>query len=92
MQDVRVVAAESEQMVAALQAKGAPVTYVSFPNEGHGFAHQANRFAIDAIVEAFIAKHLGGRYQPIGDDFRGSSLRVHTGESLVPGLAESLRL
>ena len=91
MQDVRVVAAESEQMVAALQAKGAAVTYVSFPNEGHGFAHEANRFAIDAIVEAFLAKHLGGRYQPIGNDFAGSSLRVQTGASLVPGLAEKLQ-
>jgi dipeptidyl aminopeptidase/acylaminoacyl peptidase len=91
MQDVRVVAAESEQMVAALQAKGAPVTYASFPDEGHGFANEANRIAIDAIVEAFLAKHLGGRYQPIGDDFRGSSLKVHTGAGLVPGLAESLK-
>ena len=34
MQDVRVVAAESEQMVAALERKGAPVTYVSFPGRG----------------------------------------------------------
>ena len=43
------------------------------------------------IVEAFLAKHLGGRYQPIAEDFAGSSLRVHTGASLVPGLAERLK-
>jgi dipeptidyl aminopeptidase/acylaminoacyl peptidase len=91
MQDVRVVAAESEQMVAALKDKGAPVTYISFPDEGHGFSREPNRFAIDAIVEAFLARHLGGRYQPIGDDFAGSSLRVLTGAQLVPGLAESLK-
>jgi dipeptidyl aminopeptidase/acylaminoacyl peptidase len=91
MQDVRVVAAESEQMVAALERKGAPVTYVSFPDEGHGFAREENRLAVSAIVEAFLAKHLGGRYQPVGGDFAGSSLRVHTGASLVPGLAESLK-
>jgi dipeptidyl aminopeptidase/acylaminoacyl peptidase len=91
MRDVRVVAAESEQMVAALERKGAPVTYVSFPDEGHGFAREENRLALSAIVEAFLAKHLGGRYQPIGDDFSGSSLRVHTGAKLVPGLAERLK-
>jgi len=91
MQDVRVVAAESEQMVAALERKGAPVTYVSFPDEGHGFAREENRLAIYAIVEAFLAKHLGGRYQPIGGDFAGSSLKVHTGAKLVPGLSEKLQ-
>ena len=91
MQDVRVAAAESEQMVAALQRKGTPVTYVTFADEGHGFAREPNRLAFSAIVEAFLAKHLGGRYQPIGGDFAGSSIRVQTGASLVPGLAESLK-
>ena len=91
MKDVRVVAAESEQMVAALERKGAPVTYVSFPDEGHGFAREENRLAFSAILEAFLAKHLGGRFQPIGGDFTGSSLRVQTGAKLVPGLAEKLQ-
>ena len=91
MQDVRVVAAESEQMVGALERKGTPVTYVTFPDEGHGFAREQNRLAFSAIVEAFLAKHLGGRYQPIEGDFAGSSIRVQTGASLVPGLAESLK-
>jgi dipeptidyl aminopeptidase/acylaminoacyl peptidase len=91
MKDVRVVAAESEQMVAALERKGAPVTYVTFPDEGHGFAREENRLAFSAIVEAFLAKHLGGQFQPIGEDFTGSSLRVQTGAKLVPGLAEKLQ-
>jgi dipeptidyl aminopeptidase/acylaminoacyl peptidase len=85
--DVRVVAAESEQMVAALKKNGAPVTYVSFPDEGHGFVRPENRLAFFAVVEAFLAKHLGGRYQPIGSDFAGSSMKVETGGELVPGLA-----
>ena len=87
MQDVRVVAAESEQMVAALKKKGVPVTYVTFPDEGHGFVRPENRLAFYAVVEAFLAKHLGGRYQPVGGDFAGSSLKVETGGQFVPGLA-----
>ena len=87
MKDVRVVAAESEQMVAALKQKGVPVTYVTFPDEGHGFVRPANRLAFYAIVEAFLAKHLGGRYQPVGADFEGSSLKIETGAELIPGLA-----
>jgi hypothetical protein len=39
------------------------------------------------VTEAFLAKHLGGRFQPIGADFAGSSLKVETGGELVlPGI------
>jgi dipeptidyl aminopeptidase/acylaminoacyl peptidase len=87
MRDVRVVAAESEQMVAALKKRGVPVTYITFPDEGHGFARPENRMAFYAITESFLAKHLGGRSQPVGTDFKGSSLKVETGGELVPGLS-----
>jgi dipeptidyl aminopeptidase/acylaminoacyl peptidase len=86
MKDVRVVAAESEQMVSALKGRGVPVTYITFADEGHGFARPENRMAFYAVTEAFLAKHLGGRAQAIGDDFKGSSLKVETGAELVPGL------
>jgi dipeptidyl aminopeptidase/acylaminoacyl peptidase len=86
MRDVRVVPAESEQMVAALKQHGVPVTYVTFSDEGHGFVRPENRMAFSAVTEAFLAKHLGGRYEPIGNDFGGSSLKVETGGELVPGL------
>ena len=86
MRDVRVVAAESEQMVSALKQRGVPVTYVTFADEGHGFVRPANRLAWSAVAEAFLAKHLGGRYQPIENDLEGSSLKVETGGELVPGL------
>jgi hypothetical protein len=46
-----------------------------------------NRLAFDAIAEAFLAKHLGGRYQPIGGDFSVSTIKIETGGELVPGLA-----
>jgi dipeptidyl aminopeptidase/acylaminoacyl peptidase len=86
MNDVRVVPAESEQMVTALKTRGVPVTYITFSDEGHGFVRPENRLAFNAVAEAFLAKHLGGRVQPIGDDFAGSTLKVETGGELVPGL------
>jgi dipeptidyl aminopeptidase/acylaminoacyl peptidase len=86
LQDVRVVAAESEQMVAALKSRGVPVTYVSFRDEGHGFVRPENRLAFFAVADAFLAKHLGGRYQPVGTDFAGSTINIETGRELVPGL------
>jgi len=86
LRDVRVVAAESEQMVAALKQRDVPVTYITFPDEGHGFVRPENRLACYGVTEAFLAKHLGGRCQPIGNDFAGSSLKIEAGADLVPGL------
>lgn len=88
MRDVRVVPAESQQMVAALQARHIPVTYLTFPDEGHGFVRPENRLAFTAVTEAFLAKYLGGQSQPIGNDFAGSTIKIETGAELVPGLGK----
>lgn len=89
--DPRVKQAESDQIVQAMQAKNIPVTYVLFPDEGHGFARPENNKAFNAVTEGFLAQCLGGRAQPIGDDFAGSSITVPTGAEGVPGLAEALK-
>ncbi|MCU0521463.1 MAG: S9 family peptidase [Anaerolineae bacterium] len=77
--DARVKQAESDQIVAALKEKGIPVTYVLYPDEGHGFRRPENTLSFNAITEAFLAQHLGGRCEPIGDDFQGASLQVVEG-------------
>jgi hypothetical protein len=64
-----------------------PVTYITFSDEGHGFVRPENRLAFYGVTEAFLAKHLGRRYQPVGNDFAGSTLKVETGGELVPGLS-----
>ena len=84
--DVRVKPAESEQIVAAMQARGIPVTYVYYPDEGHGFRRPQNRSAFTAVAEMFLACHLGGRFEPVGDDFAGSTIEFKAGRDLVPGL------
>jgi YD repeat-containing protein len=63
--DPRVKQAESDQMVAAMKAKYIPVTYVLFPDEGHGFARPENNIAFNAIAEQFLAAHLGGRSETL---------------------------
>ncbi|MEW6250142.1 MAG: S9 family peptidase [Planctomycetota bacterium] len=88
--DPRVKQAESDQIVKAMQAKNIPVTYVLFPDEGHGFVRPENNLAFNAIAEAFLAEHLGGRFEPVGDDFRGSTVQVPVGAAQVPGLAAAL--
>lgn len=88
--DPRVKQAESDQIVDAMTAKGIPVTYVLFPDEGHGFARPENRLAFNAVTEAFLGECLGGRVEPVGDDFEGSSITVPAGVEGVAGVAAAL--
>jgi dipeptidyl aminopeptidase/acylaminoacyl peptidase len=88
--DPRVKQAESDQIVDAMMAHGIPVTYVLYPDEGHGFAVPENNLSFFAVAEGFLAACLGGRVEPVGDDFGGASIQVPTGAEHVPGLAEAL--
>jgi dipeptidyl aminopeptidase/acylaminoacyl peptidase len=89
--DPRVKQAEADQIVNAMKAKQLAVTYVVYPDEGHGFARPQNRLSFYAIAEGFLAQCLGGRYEPIGRDFDGSSVTVPEGSERVPGLAAAVR-
>ena len=75
--DPRVKQAESEQIVEAIAKSGGAVTYVLYPDEGHGFARPENSIDFNGRAEKFLAEHLGGRYQPLeGEKFPGSSAIV----------------
>ncbi len=65
--DPRVKQPESEQIVNAMRQSGKPVQYVVYSDEGHGFARPENRLHFYAIAEEFLAKHLGGRFEPLTD-------------------------
>lgn len=88
--DPRVKQNESDQIVKAMQEKGLPVTYVLYADEGHGFARPENRLSFYAIVEAFLAEYLGGRYEPIGSDFQGGNFTVPAGAGEIEGLERAL--
>lgn len=84
--DPRVKQAESDQIVAAMQAHGIPVTYVLFGDEGHGFHRPENNIAFNAIAENFLAACLGGRAEPMGETLAASNARILAGAEHVPGL------
>jgi dipeptidyl aminopeptidase/acylaminoacyl peptidase len=88
--DVRCKLQESDQIVAAMRERGLPVTYVVYPDEGHGFLRPEGRTSFNAISEAFLAAHLGGRCEPFGHDLTGSSLEVREGIGGIAGLEDAL--
>ena len=89
--DPRVNVKESEQIVDAMKAKNIPVTYVVFPDEGHGFARPVNSIAFNAVAENFLANCLGGRAEPIGDALKASTAQVPHGAEFAPGLAQAIK-
>lgn len=88
--DPRVKQAEADQIVAAMQKKNIPVTYVLYPDEGHGFVRSENKKSFNAVTEIFLAQCLGGAYQPIGGDFAGSTITVPVGKEKIFSLDASL--
>jgi dipeptidyl aminopeptidase/acylaminoacyl peptidase len=62
--DPRVTLANADAMVAALRKAKREVTYVVYPDEGHGFGRPENQFDFYGRVEEFLAKYLGGRAEP----------------------------
>jgi dipeptidyl aminopeptidase/acylaminoacyl peptidase len=75
--DPRVKQSESEQIVAALEKKGAGVTYVLFPDEGHGFERSENRRDFFGRAERFLSDCLGGRAEALpGERIPGSTGRL----------------
>jgi dipeptidyl aminopeptidase/acylaminoacyl peptidase len=73
--DPRVKQTESEQIVEALRKANKSVEYILYPDEGHYFLRPENRIHLNAAIEAFLGKHLGGRVEP------GNDIKNHSGIS-----------
>jgi dipeptidyl aminopeptidase/acylaminoacyl peptidase len=84
--DPRVNKAEAEQIVYKMKQKDIPVTYVLYHNEGHGFSGEANQISSNAIIELFLAENLGGRAEPIYNDFKGANFSIVAGKQYIQGL------
>ena len=59
--DVRVVQAESDNLVTALRARGVEVDYLVQADEGHGAVNSENVFRMWHVISGFLSRHLGGR-------------------------------
>lgn len=59
--DVRVVQAESDNLVTALRARGVDVDYLVQSTEGHGAVNPESTIEMYENVSDFLAQYLGGR-------------------------------
>jgi dipeptidyl aminopeptidase/acylaminoacyl peptidase len=56
--DPRVLKVESDEIVAAAKKAGAPVEYLVFDDEGHGFEKQKNAIAAQEAYSSFLDKYV----------------------------------
>ncbi|MHC4428112.1 MAG: S9 family peptidase [Planctomycetota bacterium] len=84
--DTRALLSETQQLVSTVADNGVPVTFIVYPDEGQGFSRWENQISFLAISEGFLAEHLGGRAQPVGDDLTGSTLTIPIGAEQVAGV------
>ncbi len=88
--DPRIFPSQSEEIVDALKARGKPVTYAFYPDEGHVYAKDATNISFAAIAEHFLSKCLGGPAEPYGNDLAGSQVDLKAGAGFVPDLERAL--
>ena len=60
MNDVRVLPIESEEIVAGVKKNNVPVEYITYPDEGHGFAKKENQITTSNKTLEFLDKYLKG--------------------------------
>lgn len=84
--DPRIKKAIPDRFAELLRVKDVPLTYVSFPDEGHDIRNPVNRNAFCAVAEVFLAKYLGGHAQAIGNALDGSSMRIEMLTDKLEGL------
>lgn len=56
--DTNVPLIEAEQIVATMKARGVPVKYTLFPDEGHGWRKTVNRVRSTTEIVGFFVEHL----------------------------------
>ena len=61
LNDPRVPATESQQMVAKIRARGGEVWYLAAKDEGHGFRKKANRDFYQKTIVTFLEKQLAAK-------------------------------
>ncbi len=88
--DPRVKQAEADQIVEAMQNNGIPVIYALYPTEGHGFAVPNNRISFYALTEEFLSDILGGKVEPIGDNFKGADFVLNGVKDPSPEAASEI--
>mgnify|MGYP000219926980 CR=1 FL=1 len=81
--DPRVKQAESDQIVEAMEKHEVPVTYVLFPDEGHGFHRPENNIAFNAIAENFLAEPFSAEDAGRDTDERIQNL-VYREDTILP--------
>jgi len=71
-----VAESESRQIYESMKSNNKAVTYLFFPDEGHGTSKFPNKMAYLNSIELFLSEHLGGAYTPVSQEILGKSSAI----------------
>jgi dipeptidyl aminopeptidase/acylaminoacyl peptidase len=89
--DAMVPREQSDALVEKLQQRRHPVTYLVYADETHDYRSDDSWISFWAVAERFLHKHLGGTYEPFGDEMQRARFTVAAGAEFVPGLEKFAR-
>lgn len=81
---------ESDKMVATMNKYNIPVIYALYKNESHSFCNSYSKISYHLMAERFLAKHLGGRFEPFDDEVLNNPNLVLNGQTPSEELLENL--
>ncbi|QQV75417.1 Dipeptidyl aminopeptidase BIII [Rickettsia tillamookensis] len=81
---------ESDKMVEVMNKHNIPVIYALYKNENHNFCDPYSKISYHYITERFLAKHLGGRFEPLDDEVLNNPNLVLNGQTPSEELLENL--
>ncbi|KAL3100240.1 hypothetical protein niasHT_026157 [Heterodera trifolii] len=88
--DPRVKQAESDQFVAALKRNHIPVTYILFPDEGHGPRKPHNTLAMAGFIEEFLHQCLHGDIEPFNlGQYNSTAMVMADAKTSITGLSQA---
>ncbi len=78
--DERVPQKLVDEFARKLVAAGKDVLYTVYPEEGHDYRAPESWISFWAIGEAFLHRHLGGAFEPYGEDLEKGDFQLIFGE------------
>jgi acetyl esterase/lipase len=84
--DDRIPQKQMDDFAEALAENDQQPIYFYYPEEGHDYRDPGSWISFWGITEQFLHQHLGGRFEPIGEDLKEGNFEIVYGKEFVDNL------
>jgi acetyl esterase/lipase len=84
--DERIPKKQVDDFAEALHEAGKTPIYFYYPEERHDYGAAGSWISFWAIAEQFLHQHLGGQFEPVGDDLEKGDFKIIYGKDVIKSL------